>query len=43
VGIWAGAFVGINHVYISSVTRFSDHRQFDVNAEKESLKAPVKP
>src|SRR5262245_20881155 len=30
-------------VTISSVTRFSDYRQFDVNAEKESLKAPVNP
>jgi len=33
-------FFGIT---ISSVTRYSDYRQFDVNAEKEKLKAPAKP
>jgi len=30
-------------VTISSVTRYGGYRRFDVNAEKEKLKAPVKP
>lgn len=33
-------FVGFT---VSAVTSYSDYRQFDVDAEKEKLKAPVKP